>query len=172
MTVLIEREAGRLPGIPYRKILEKVAAAVLEAEGCPVKAEVDILLTDDASIRSINRETRGIDAPTDVLSFPAVDWPAPADYSMLERSPELFHPETGDLLLGDMVISLEKVTAQAAAYGHSQTRELAFLAAHSMFHLLGYDHMEESGRLIMEAKQEQVLQALGITRGRPGERHG
>ena len=87
-----------------------------------------------------------------------------ADFSRLEEDPSLFHPETGELLLGDMVISLEKVREQAAAYGHGEERELAFLTVHSMLHLMGYDHEEEEDRRLMEARQEAILSGLGITR--------
>ena len=123
-----------------------------------------MLLTDNESIRAINKDERGIDRATDVLSFPFVSFAAAGDFSGLEDDPTLFHPESGELMLGDMVISLDKVREQAAEYGHSEKRELAFLAAHSMYHLMGYDHEEEDERLEMEAKQEALLQHLGITR--------
>ena len=164
MTIPVERETELKLGFDEEALIRRVAEAALESEGCPYEAEVDVLLTDDASIREINREERGIDSATDVLSFPALELPAPSDFSGLEEDPMLFHPETGELLLGDMVISLDKVIQQAAEYGHSKERELAFLTAHSMFHLMGYDHEEEEGRLEMEARQEALLQRLGITR--------
>ena len=145
-------------------VLKRVVEAALDAENCPYECEVEILLTDNEGIRQINRENRGIDAPTDVLSFPMADYPAPGDFSRLEEDPDCFHPETGELLLGDIVISLDKVKEQASLYGHGEERELAFLAAHSMFHLMGYDHMEEEERLVMEEKQEKLLQSLGILR--------
>ena len=164
MTVPVERETERKLGFDEEALIRRVCEAALEAENCPFEAEVDVLLTDDESIRVINREERGIDRATDVLSFPALELPAPGDFSRVEEDPMLFHPETGELLLGDMVISLDKVVSQAAEYGHSEERELAFLAAHSMYHLMGYDHEEEKGRLEMEEKQEALLQHLGITR--------
>ena len=164
MTIPVERETERKLGFDEETLIRRVCEAALDAENCPYEAEVDVLLTDDASIRVINREERGIDRATDVLSFPACELPAPADFSRVEEEPTLFHPETGELLLGDMVISLDKVVSQAAEYGHSEERELAFLTAHSMYHLMGYDHEEEKGRLEMEEKQEALLQHLGITR--------
>ena len=164
MTVPVERETAVRLGFDEEALIRRVCAAALEAENCPYEAEVDVLLTDNEAIRQINKEERGIDAATDVLSFPAVDFPVPGDFAAFEDDPVLFHPETGELILGDMVISLEKVIAQAAEYGHSQERELAFLTAHSMFHLMGYDHEEEDGREVMEEKQEALLQHLGITR--------
>ena len=93
-----------------------------------------------------------------------VDFPSPADYSILEEDDSLFHPETGELLLGDIMISIPRVIAQADEYGHSTRREYAFLIAHSMLHLLGYDHMEEEERKVMEEKQRQVLQQIHIER--------
>lgn len=164
MTVPVERETDIKLGFDEEALIRRVCLAALDAENCPYEAEVDVLLTDDGSIRVINKEERGIDRATDVLSFPALDLPAPGDFSRVEEDPLLFHPETGELLLGDMVISLDKVRQQAAEYGHSEERELAFLTAHSMYHLMGYDHEEEEGRIEMEARQEALLQRLSITR--------
>ncbi len=164
MTISIERETEDILGFPYEDLIRRVCLAALDSEDCPYEAEVDVLLTDNASIREINRENRGIDAPTDVLSFPMAEYEEPGNFDFMENEDDLFHPETGELLLGDMVISQEKVLEQAAAYGHSKERELAFLVAHSMFHLMGYDHMEDAERLVMEEKQESLLDSLGITR--------
>ena len=164
MTIPVERETEIKLGFDEEALIRRVCEAALDAESCPYEAEVDVLLTDDASIREINNSERGIDRATDVLSFPALELPAPGDFSRVEEDPMLFHPETGELLLGDMVISLDKVRQQAAEYGHSEERELAFLTAHSMYHLMGYDHEEEKGRLEMEARQEALLQRLGIRR--------
>ena len=164
MTIPVERETEIKLDFDEEALIRRVCEAALDAEGCPYEAEVDVLLTDDASIREINNSERGIDRATDVLSFPVLELPAPGDFSRVEEDPMLFHPETGELLLGDMVISLDKVRQQAAEYGHSEERELAFLTAHSMYHLMGYDHEEEKGRLEMEARQEALLQRLGIRR--------
>ncbi len=164
MTVAIERETELKLGFDEESVITRVAEAALNAEDCPYEAEVDVLLTDNESIRAINRENRGIDRATDVLSFPTAEYASPADFSRLEEDPGLFHPETGELLLGDMVISLEKVREQAAAYGHSEQRELAFLTVHSMLHLMGYDHEDAEDRRVMEARQEDILAGLGITR--------
>ncbi|MBE5960370.1 MAG: rRNA maturation RNase YbeY, partial [Lachnospiraceae bacterium] len=103
--------------------------------------------------------------PTDVLSFPMVDYEVPSDFDHLEESADdYFNPETGELLFGDIVISVDKVISQAEEYGHSTERELAFLVAHSMLHLCGYDHMEDEERLVMEERQKQILDQLNITR--------
>jgi probable rRNA maturation factor len=139
--------------------------ACLDYEECPYEAEVSILFTDDVNIRQMNQEYRGIDKPTDVLSFPLLAYEQPGDFSQLEEDiAGCFHPETGELLLGDIVISVDRAKAQAEQYGHSLEREIAFLTAHSMFHLFGYDHMGDKDRVMMEEKQEEVLKRLQILR--------
>lgn len=141
-----------------------VIEEALEYEGCPYETEVNLLLTTDEEIHAMNREFRQIDAPTDVLSFPMLEYEAPGDFSGFEDQEASFHPESGELLLGDIVISKDKVLKQAEEYGHSPKREFAFLIAHSMLHLFGYDHMEEDERLVMEQKQREILEQLGILR--------
>ncbi len=124
-----------------------------------------MLLTDNEGIHELNRQYRGIDRPTDVLSFPNVDYDNPADFSVIEDHIEdYFDPDNGELCLGDIVISVDRVYEQAGEYGHSVRREYAFLIAHSMLHLLGYDHMEPGDAAVMERKQEEILDRLGITR--------
>lgn len=165
MTINIEYEAEKKLDIPYEDIIKSVAVESLDYENCPYEAEVNVLITDNESIRQINREYRNIDNPTDVLSFPMADYESPSDFEGLEEmANDYFNPETGELLLGDIVISVDKVEEQAEKYGHSQTRELAFLVAHSMLHLCGYDHMEDGERLVMEKKQEEILRRRGYER--------
>ena len=165
MTVTVEYETEDRLKLPEKQIIEAVVTEALDYENCPYEAEVNVLLTDNPSIQEINREQRQIDAPTDVLSFHMIDYESPSDFSHVEEAAEdYFNPETGELLLGDIVISVDKVREQAEKYGHSQTRELAFLTAHSMLHLFGYDHMEDEERLVMERKQEEILKRLGYTR--------
>ncbi len=165
MTIQIEYEAKEDWNVDYRPIIETIVLAALDYEKCPYEAEVNVLLTDNEEIRRLNREFRSIDRETDVLSFPMGDFETPSDFDRLEEQAEdYFNPETGELLLGDIVISVDKVQEQAEKYGHSQERELAFLVAHSMLHLCGYDHMEEEERLIMEKKQEEILSLQGYTR--------
>ena len=126
---------------------------------------VSVTLTDNDMIHDINLSERGIDKPTDVLSFPMVDFDAPNDLSYAEKYPQdYFNPETGELLLGDIVISLEKVASQAKEYGHSDKREIAFLVAHSCLHLFGYDHIDEADRVKMEGLQNEILNMKGYTR--------
>ena len=165
MTITIEYEAEKQLDLPYEEIIRDVVNESLDYEKCPYEAEVNVILTDNQAIQEINREHRQIDAPTDVLSFPMVDYEAPSDFDHVEDAVEdYFNPETGELMLGDIVISVDKVEEQAEKYGHSQTRELAFLVAHSMLDLCGYDHMEEEERLLMEARQNEILERRGYTR--------
>lgn len=165
MTFHIENEAREELNFDYEELLRKVMEECLAYENCPYEAEVSLLLTDDEEIREINREFRNIDAATDVLSFPTIEYETPGDFSGLEEAAEMyFHPESGELLLGDIVISVERAIVQAQEYGHPLTREIAFLTAHSMLHLMGYDHMEEEERALMEARQEEILMRLGISR--------
>ena len=164
MTVYIENETASRPAFDYEDVIRKVADKALETEGCPYEAQVSVILTDDEAIRAINLEERGIDSATDVLSFPMAFYERPAGFDALEEQDDVFDPDTGEYMLGDIVISLDHVRDQAKAYGHSEKRELAFLVAHSMLHLMGYDHMEDEERVLMEEKQEAVLAALNITR--------
>ncbi|HIX15083.1 MAG TPA: rRNA maturation RNase YbeY [Candidatus Hungatella pullicola] len=164
MTINIEYETEKKLDLPYEEIIRKVIVDAMDYEKCPYEAEVNVLLTDNEAIQEINREYRQIDRPTDVLSFPMVEYKSPSDFDPVEDMDDCFHPETGELLLGDIVISVDKVMEQAEKYGHSQTRELAFLVAHSMLHLFGYDHMEDEERLVMEEKQEEILKIGGYCR--------
>lgn len=165
MTINFAYEAQDKLEFDYEALEKRVIEACLDYEECPYEAEVNVLFTDDEDIRQINNEYRGIDAPTDVLSFPVIDYITPGDFSRLEENiPEYFHPETGELLLGDIVISVDRARLQAREYGHTMEREVAFLTAHSMFHLFGYDHMEDDDRIIMEEKQNNVLEKLQILR--------
>lgn len=165
MTIHIEYETDIELEIPCEEIVRDVALAVLDHEKCPYEAEVSVLFTDNENIREINRDTRRIDSPTDVLSFPMIEFEQESDFSHVEDAAEdFFNPDTGELLLGDIVISVEKVTEQAEKYGHSLRRELAFLVAHSMLHLCGYDHMEEEERQQMEERQRKILSGKGYDR--------
>ena len=165
MSFFLEEEVEVDFDFDYRQIAEKVINHCIEREKFPYEAEINLTLTDNEGIHAMNREFRNIDRPTDVLSFPNVDYEAPADFEGIEDSVEdYFDPETGELCLGDIVISIDKVYEQAQEYGHAPLREFAFLVAHSMLHLLGYDHMEPDEAEVMEAKQEEILTKLGITR--------
>ena len=154
-----------VPGVSegQRAFLRKVIRTALAAEGVDFPCEVDVSVTSDTGILEINREMRQVDAPTDVLSFPVFDL-APGQLP----GPEDADPGTGLVPLGDMVISMERVHAQAREFGHSSRRELAYLAVHSVLHLLGYDHLDEGPmKQQMRAREEAILGELGITREGP-----
>ena len=164
MTLFFENEGNAELELPCETLAKRVGDAVVDYVDCPYEVQVDLLLTMNEEIQKINFEQRGIDKPTDVLSFPMLDYEQAGDFAFLEDSDLFFDPETGELLLGDIVISKEKVYAQAEEYGHSIEREFAFLIAHSMLHLFGYDHMEEDERIVMEQKQSEILERLQILR--------
>ena len=144
MTILVENEAEKELDFDYEEIIKNVVEKTIETENCPYEIEVNILLTNNTEIHEAN---------------------VPVDFTLVDESPECYlNPETDELVLGDIMVSVDKVYEQAEEYGHSSKREFAFLIAHSMLHLLGYDHMEEEERMVMETKQEAILKALGITR--------
>lgn len=151
-----------VPGVndSQRAFIRKVIRTALAAEGMELPCEVDVLLTNDENIHRINWEMRQVDRPTDVLSFPEFDL-TPGELPAQEDA----DPGTGLIPLGDMVISMEHVTAQAKEYGHSNRRELAYLVVHSVLHLLGYDHLDEGPqKRQMREREEVILAELGITR--------
>ncbi len=149
----------------FDEIIESVIEASIDYMKCPYECEVSVTLTDNDGIHEINMSERSIDSPTDVLSFPMLDFDSPGDLSYVEKYPQdYFNPESGELLLGDIVISLEKVATQAEEYGHSQKREIAFLVAHSCLHLFGYDHIDDAEREEMEELQNNILNMKGYTR--------
>ncbi len=164
MSVNIENEYEREIELPYEEIIKNVVEEALDFEGCPFECEVNVLLTNDDEIEKMNEEFRDIGRSTDVLSFPMIEYSSPADFEGFEDEIELFDPDTDELLLGDIVISMDHVYAQAEEYGHAPKRELAFLTAHSMLHLMGYDHMEDDEREVMENKQEEILKNCGYER--------
>lgn len=137
-------------------IIRRSAEATLCAEGVTAPCEINVLVTDDSGIQSINKASRGVDKPTDVLSFPMFQLEAgnpPQDWSAY------LDPETQLCPLGDMCISLERATAQAKAYGHSLRREVGYLTIHSMLHLLGYDHMDEGAQKRQMREREEIIAA-------------
>lgn len=165
MKLYIEYEFQEELDFDYRKTAQNVGEAILEKESFPGEAEVNLSLTSEDEICRVNRQFRHIDAPTDVLSFPAIPFESPADYrELLDHEVIYENPDTGNIMLGDIMISVPRVFSQASAYGHSVKREFAFLFAHSMLHLLGYDHVESEEARVMEEKQENILTSLGIHR--------
>ena len=165
MTSYVENETDSSFAFDVKEVADQVIKAVLASEGCPFDAQLNLLITDNAGIRDYNNRFRQIDRETDVLSIPNVDYDTPSDFSGLdEREADYFDPDSGELILEDIIISADKVKEQAELYGHSEKREFAFLVAHSMLHLCGYDHMEPEEAKVMEEKQEAVLTGLLITR--------
>lgn len=165
MTINIDKEVVLQFDFDEDSYVEKVILAALDYVGCPYEAEINVLFTDNEGIHEMNLEYRDIDRPTDVLSFPMVEYEEPGNFDTLEETQEeCFHPETGELLLGDIVLSYDKIKEQAKEYGHSELRELCFLVAHSMLHLAGYDHIEDAEREQMERMQKEILNQLEIFR--------
>lgn len=164
MTVTLEEEQSPDFDFDYQSLAEEVIEAAIEWEKFPYEAEVNLLLVSLEEIHDINREHRQIDHPTDVLSFPMIQYESPGDFSKIEQDEDNFNPDTGEALLGDIVLCVDKVKEQAKSYGHSEKREFAFLIVHSMLHLFGYDHMEPKEAAVMEQKQRDILEHMGILR--------
>lgn len=165
MTIQIEKEVETSFDFSEDEYVRKVIEKAMDYVKCPYEAEVNVLFTDNNGIHEMNKEYRQIDRPTDVLSFPMLEYDQAGNFDFLEdESYDNFHPETGELILGDIVLSCEKIKEQAKEYGHSELRELCFLVAHSMLHLFGYDHMEDTEREQMERMQTEILEELGIFR--------
>lgn len=151
-------EDGGLKRLPIAANIKTCINAVLKQEGVPVKCEINVLVTDDKGIRTINRTARNIDKPTDVLSFPMFELAPgelPGDWTPFQD------PDTGLVPLGDMCISLERAVAQAQEFGHTTRREVGYLTIHSMLHLLGYDHLDEGPqKRQMRAREEAIASEI------------
>ncbi len=155
---IFENETSRVISERQLDELKLVAETVMEGEDCNFDAEISLTITDNNGIRAINREYRGMDRATDVLSFPMLEWDG-------DETDAEFETENGFVMLGDIVISIERAAEQAEELGHSLRRELAFLTAHSMLHLLGWDHVDDpDGEAYMIEKQNETLNKLGLTR--------
>ena len=151
-----------VPGVSdgTKSFLRRVIRTALGQQGVDVPCEVDVYVTGDAGIQELNREMRQVDRPTDVLSFPEFDL-SPGELPAAEDA----DPGTGLIPLGDMVLSMERVAAQAKEYGHSRRRELAYLVTHSVLHLLGYDHLDEGAmKKQMRWREEAIMGLLGLER--------
>ncbi len=164
MMLYFDEEGETSLPLSCEELAVKTAKTVLDDAGCPYEAQINLLLTGDSEIHRINMEFRNIDRPTDVLSFPMIEYERPGEFDFLETKEDCFDPETGELVLGDIVISKDRVISQAEEYGHSIQREFAFLIAHSMLHLIGYDHINRDEQVVMEEKQRQIMNVLGIFR--------
>lgn len=164
MTLFFENEGNLQLDLECEALATKVIEAAIEYVDCPYETEVNLLLTMNPEIQEMNRDFRQIDKATDVLSFPMIAYEEAGDFAFLEEDNSCFHPDSGELMLGDIVVSKEKVLSQAEEYGHSVEREYAFLIAHSMLHLFGYDHIDEDERKEMERMQSEILERLNIKR--------
>ncbi len=164
MTFEIDTEVDVDFDFDYKELFEKTVNACLDEEKCPYEAEVNLLITNNAAIREINNDTRNVDKETDVLSFPMYEYCKPANFDELTENVDIFNPETGELMLGDIVLSIDRIKSQASEFGHSVKREYAFLIVHSVLHLIGYDHMDDDERVLMEEKQRVIMDILGILR--------
>ena len=168
MTFYIENETDSDFGFDESELIRTVCLEAFSSEGAPTdSASVSVLITDSEGIRQLNRDYRNIDSPTDVLSFPNLPFDPEHinDFSMIEEDdPDVFDPETGELIYGEIMICASKVFSQAQEYGHSPEREFAFLTAHSLLHLTGYDHEDDGDREKMEAMQEEILVEAGYER--------
>lgn len=164
MTIMIDdrREPPDLPAETER-LLERILRTGIERTEGPRDVQVSLLLTGDAQMREMNREFRGADRSTDVLSFPMLDYleDGGVEDDQLVGDTD---PETGEVMLGDIVVSMETAARQAEEYGHSPERELAYLAVHGLLHLRGYGHEREGGRRRMRAKEEEILALLDLAR--------
>ena len=147
-----------LQTLVIKSIIRKCIHATLDAERIAVPCEINVLVTDDAGIQIVNRESRELDKPTDVLSFPMFQLEPgnpPTDWS------EHQDPATGLVPLGDMCISLERAVAQAQEFGHATRREVGYLTIHSMLHLLGYDHLDEAEmKKQMRGREEAIAASI------------
>ena len=165
MNLCLENETDRSYDFKLKETAESVINEVLSSEGVRQNVDIELLLTGREEIRRLNREFRDTDKETDVLSFPNLDFDKPSDLSCADLHPEDYtDPDSGNIYLGDIVINVYRMEEQAKSYGHGIKREFAFLTAHSMLHLLGYDHMTEDEERVMFEKQEFVLNKLGIIR--------
>lgn len=164
MISYVENETEVKFDFDIKQMVEMLMDEVLSMENCPYEAQVNLLITDNIGIHEFNRKHRGIDRPTDVLSFPMIEFETAGDFAVVEETDCCFDPDSGELLLGDIIISADKVKEQAEEFGHSFRREFAFLVTHSLLHLCGYDHMEQAESTVMEEKQDIVLNKAGITR--------
>jgi probable rRNA maturation factor len=165
MTSYVDTDEDIDLGFDIQDLTLKLLNAVCDSEHCPYEACINVYVTHSDTVRVYNRDYRDIDSTTDVISFPALDIIEGGFEEAVNDSDSPFDPESGELILGDIVINADRVYSQAEEYGHSVLREFAFLCAHSLYHLCGYDHENPDEAAVMERKQEDTLNLLNITRG-------
>lgn len=164
MTLLYEEEIKPSFDFSPEALAREVLTEGLKVENFPFEAEISLRIVSEEEIRQLNATYRDIDKATDVLSFPLIEYEKPADYSAICPGDDHFNPDTGEVMLGDIVISASHVQSQAKTYGHSEKREYAFLLTHSLLHLLGYDHETEDEEKEMFSRQDLILTRLHIER--------
>ncbi len=166
MTFYVENETNEEFPFDIESLIKELTLTTLNKIECPFDDySLNVTFTDDETIKDVNSQFRNLDKSTDVLSFPALEFKTPGDFSLIsDDDPACFDVETGELILGDIMISLEHAHKQALEYGHSYKREISFLITHSLLHLSGFDHETDDERAEMEALQEEILTELGITR--------
>lgn len=165
MTIYWEDEGNDTFDFSVEEQLQKLTSFVVDYVNCPYEVEVSVTLVDKDEIHRLNKEFRNVDKPTDVLSFPMMEYEKTAEFEsdIFEQS-IVISPETEELMLGDIVICSQVVDEQAKQYGHSKIREFSFLVVHSLLHLFGYDHIEENERIQMEQVQKDIMEKLQINR--------
>lgn len=166
MTFFVENEINKDFGFDHERLIKTVCEKTFSEEQAPVdKLSVSVTITDSEGIRELNNQFRGIDSATDVLSFPNLDYVEPSDFDIPDEKKALYtDPDTGEIVMGEIVLNADRVFSQAEEYGHSPKREMAFLVVHSCLHLCGYDHMTDEEEKVMFSKQDKILNELGILR--------
>ena len=162
MVLEIERLTEEIPA-GAEELMQQVAETACAEEGVE-KVFAYVRIVDDEYIHALNRETRGVDRPTDVLSYPSVNYKSGTAKDNAVRIRREYDPEMGKSFVGDIVISIDRARAQALEYGHSLQRELGYLTAHAMLHLFGYDHMTEEDKPVMRAMEEKIMARIGLER--------
>lgn len=164
-SIMLDNMQRTLPfSDPMRQAILSAIRSVLDLAGAPEDIEIFVSVIGSRRMQELNRRERGINRETDVLSFPCIDWEGKEPGSFLAVEGLDYNPDTGNILLGDIIISLPKAAQQAEEYGHSLMRELGFLAAHGTLHLLGYDHMTPKDQQQMFALQEKALEHANLKR--------
>lgn len=164
MICCVEEQSDNILPFDAHALLQQVLEEGLARTRCPFEARAEVILTDDEGIREVNLAHRGKDRATDVLSFPAFTFPAPAAFDALVLNDTVRDPETGAVWIGDIILNQEAVLRQAEEYGHSAEREFAYLTVHALMHLIGHDHETKEEEELMRKAEEEVLCALKITR--------
>lgn len=164
MAIIFDNNSNYTISKEQMDVINQTVNCTAKNEKCPYEFEVSVTITSNDDIKILNKTYRAIDKITDVLSFPLIEFETPADFGFINEKEDYFNLDTSELVLGDIVLSWDKLLEQANTYGHSIERELGFLIVHSMLHLFGYDHMNSEDEKIMIDKQEKILDTIGLSR--------